>query len=94
MPAQLSSPTPAPAETTGPAELDGQRTAKQVAYGITSLSPEAADAANLAADQRGHWNIENRTHYVRDVTFHEDHSQQTCRDPGTERPGVTRCSHR
>jgi hypothetical protein len=25
--------------------------------------------------QRGHWHIENRTHYVRDVTYREDHSQ-------------------
>ncbi|MEK8017043.1 MAG: hypothetical protein VSS75_009260 [Candidatus Parabeggiatoa sp.] len=24
---------------------------------------------------RGHWTIENRSHYVRDVTFDEDHSQ-------------------
>jgi len=24
---------------------------------------------------RGHWGIENKLHYVRDVTFHEDGSQ-------------------
>jgi len=24
---------------------------------------------------RGHWSIENRSHYVRDVVFNEDHSQ-------------------
>jgi predicted transposase YbfD/YdcC len=55
--------------------LDGQRTSKQVVYGITSLSAEQADAAEVATYQRGHWGIENRTHYVRDVTFGEDHSQ-------------------
>jgi hypothetical protein len=55
--------------------LDGQRTGKQVVYGITSLPAHAADTAEIAAHQRGHWGVENRTHYVRDVTFNEDHSQ-------------------
>lgn len=55
--------------------LDGQRTSKQVVYGITSLTAQDADTAEVAAHQRGHWGIENRTHYVRDVTFGEDHSQ-------------------
>jgi predicted transposase YbfD/YdcC len=27
------------------------------------------------AFNRGHWSIENREHYVRDVTFDEDRSQ-------------------
>ena len=27
---------------------------------------------------RGHWRIENRLHYVRDVTFDEDRSQIRC----------------
>ena len=52
--------------------LDGQRTRKQVVYGITSLSADFAGPADVAADQRGHWRIENRTHYVRDTTFDED----------------------
>jgi hypothetical protein len=43
--------------------------------GITSLTAQDADTAEVAAHQRGHWGIENRTHYVRDVTFGEDHSQ-------------------
>jgi predicted transposase YbfD/YdcC len=55
--------------------LDGQRTSKQVVYGITSLPPDAAGPAEIAADQRGHWTIENRTHHVRDTTFDEDRSQ-------------------
>ena len=55
--------------------LDGQRTAKQVVYGITSLPADAAGPADIAVDQRGHWGIENRTHHVRDTTFDEDHSQ-------------------
>lgn len=44
----------------------------ETAYAITSLSPARADAARLLALWRGHWAIENRLHYVRDVTFGED----------------------
>ena len=47
----------------------------EVTYAITSLPPERADAATLLAYLRGHWSIENRLHYVRDVTFDEDRSQ-------------------
>lgn len=52
--------------------LDGQRTRKEVVHGITNLPPGQADAAGLAALVRGHWSIENRVHYVRDVTYRED----------------------
>jgi hypothetical protein len=46
-----------------------------VRYYVTSLAPERADAKALLALTRGHWGIENRLHYVRDVTFEEDRSQ-------------------
>lgn len=46
-----------------------------VAYAITSAPRDQADAATLLAWNRGHWRIENRSHYVRDVTFGEDASQ-------------------
>jgi hypothetical protein len=46
----------------------------EVSYYITSLPPERADAARLLTLIRGHWGIENRLHYVRDVTFDEDRS--------------------
>ena len=49
-----------------------------VAYGVTSLSPEQADAEQLLRYNRGHWSIENRSHWVRDVTFDEDRSQTRC----------------
>jgi predicted transposase YbfD/YdcC len=48
---------------------------RETVYGITSLPPPRADAATLLALTREHWCIENRSHYVRDVTFAEDHSQ-------------------
>lgn len=44
----------------------------ETAYAVTSLAPAAADPAQLLALWRGHWGIENRLHYVRDVTFDED----------------------
>ncbi len=44
-------------------------------YGVTSLAPERARASHLRRLLRGHWHIENRTHWVRDVTFDEDRSQ-------------------
>ena len=46
--------------------------------GVTSLAPERADAARLLALVRGHWHIENKSHWVRDVTFDEDRSQVRC----------------
>ena len=42
------------------------------AFLVTSLPPKRADAARLLALNRGHWGIENRLHYVRDVTMGED----------------------
>jgi hypothetical protein len=48
------------------------KTPVEVAYGITSLGPEEADAAALLGLVRGHWRIENCLHWVRDVTLGED----------------------
>lgn len=47
----------------------------ELSYAITSLPPERAEAARLLAIWRGHWGIENRLHWVRDVVFGEDLSQ-------------------
>lgn len=56
-------------------ETGEQKRSTEVAYGITSLSREQADAKQLLAYNRGHWGIENRLHYVRDQTFGEDASR-------------------
>jgi predicted transposase YbfD/YdcC len=48
---------------------------RAVTYAITSLRAEEATAEDLAALWRGHWGIENRRHYVRDVTLGEDACQ-------------------
>jgi predicted transposase YbfD/YdcC len=52
----------------------GKRTLT-VSYAITSLAPTSARAPQLETLWRGHWTIENRKHYVRDVTLGEDRNQ-------------------
>jgi predicted transposase YbfD/YdcC len=47
----------------------------EVVYAVTSLSVTDATPAQVADWLRGHWAIENRLHWVRDVTYAEDHSQ-------------------
>ena len=61
-------------------ELVRERTEKgvktvEIVHGITSLSPERADAQRLLELTRGHWGIENGLHYRRDVTMGEDASR-------------------
>ncbi len=48
---------------------------EEVTYGITSLSAQQANATVLERLWRGHWAIENRVHYPRDVTLGEDAGQ-------------------
>lgn len=56
----------------------GGVTTEETAWGVTSLGPEAADAAALLRLSRGHWGIENGLHYRRDVTLAEDASRIRC----------------
>ena len=51
------------------------RTTREVSYGMTSLTPEKAGAGKILGLARGHWGIENRLHWVRDVTLGEDGSR-------------------
>jgi hypothetical protein len=48
------------------------RESVEVAYLITSLTAEEAGPEQLLELNRAHWAIENRLHYVRDVTLNED----------------------
>ena len=45
------------------------------AFGLTSLTKDRATPEKLMNIARGHWEIENRNHLVRDTTYHEDLSQ-------------------
>ena len=48
---------------------DGQRVSKHILHGVTSLN---CTATEIAAHVRGHWGIENKVHWIRDVLFGED----------------------
>jgi predicted transposase YbfD/YdcC len=47
----------------------------EVVYAICSLSMTDAPPATVAAWIQGHWGIENKLHWVRDVVFDEDRHQ-------------------
>jgi predicted transposase YbfD/YdcC len=47
----------------------------ETVYAITSLTADKAGPDQLLALSRGHWSIENRLHYVRDVTCREDQAR-------------------
>lgn len=51
---------------------------QETVYGITSFAAETAGPTMLLHLARQHWHIENKSHWVRDVTFDEDRSQVRC----------------
>ncbi len=51
------------------------RTSHEFAYLITSLTHDQTTPQQLADLVKGHWSIENKVHWVRDVTYDEDRSQ-------------------
>lgn len=55
--------------------VKGRKSTVETVCGLTSLPPWKASPAQLLAYNRGHWEIENRLHHVRDMTFDEDRSQ-------------------
>jgi uncharacterized protein YbjT (DUF2867 family) len=55
--------------------VKGRTSAVDTVYGLTSLSPSQASPAQVLGYNRAHWEIENRLHHVRDLTYDEDRSQ-------------------
>lgn len=46
-----------------------------LAYGITSRTPDQVNPQRLLTINRGHWSIENSCHYILDWNFDEDRSR-------------------
>ena len=63
-------------------ELKTGKVSTAVTYGVTSVAPGTATPLDVEGWWRGHWTIENRVHYVRDVTMGEDgHQMHTGQAP-------------
>ena len=63
--------------------LNGKNNKKwstETVYAVTSLTVTQARPAQLAGILRGHWSIEDRLHWIRDVTYDEDRSQIRARN--------------
>ena len=54
-------------------DLTGKLISQETVCGVTSLRPaNGVTPERLLEYARGHWHVENKLHYVRDVTFRED----------------------
>lgn len=47
----------------------------ELAYGLTSRTPDQATPQQVLTTNRGHWSIENSCHYILDWNFDEDRSR-------------------
>ncbi|HDR17123.1 MAG TPA: ISAs1 family transposase [Desulfobacteraceae bacterium] len=59
-------------------EITQKKTGKcsrEIAYGITSQTPQQANPETVLAINRGHWCIENSCHYIIDWNYDEDRSR-------------------
>jgi predicted transposase YbfD/YdcC len=56
-------------------EISGTRLSKDEALMLTSRTAEEMTAEDMNRHARGHWGIENNSHYVRDTVYREDHCQ-------------------
>jgi predicted transposase YbfD/YdcC len=56
-------------------EISGDRISKENALLLTSGKPGKMTAADVNRHVRNHWGIENKSHYVRDTVYREDHGQ-------------------
>ena len=59
--------------------LNTGQTTREVAYCLTSLGADQAGPDELARLVRGHWEVENRLHSVRDFSYDEDRCRAAAR---------------
>ena len=55
-------------------------TTREVAYCLTSLGAHQAGPDEIGRLIRGHWEVENRLHYVRDFSYDEDRCRAAARN--------------
>ena len=66
----------------GQADVDKGKWSRETCCAVTSLTVTQTSPTRLAAIIRGHWGIEDRLHWVRDLDFDEDRSQiRTASEP-------------
>jgi predicted transposase YbfD/YdcC len=56
-------------------EISGDRISKENAFILTSGKAGEVTAARMNKGIRRHWGIENKSHYIRDTVYGEDHEQ-------------------
>lgn len=66
--------------------LKNKKTQRETLYYISSLTPDAKKVGDAI---RSHWEVENKVHWVLDVTFKEDDSRIRCGD-GAENVALIR----
>jgi hypothetical protein len=71
--------SPAPGRCSGyaatPAAWTANAPTRRSSTASSAYPPSGPAPAHLNHHARGHWCVENRLHWTRDVTFHEDNSQ-------------------
>jgi predicted transposase YbfD/YdcC len=56
-------------------EITGVRVSKEHALILTSRKSGKMTAGDVNRNTRSHWGIENKSHYIRDTVYREDHDQ-------------------
>ena len=56
-------------------EISGDRISKEHALILTSRESGKMTAGDVSRHTRSHWGIENKSHYIRDTVYREDHGQ-------------------
>ena len=72
----------------------GRKVNKEIALQITSSGPEKMSAADMNQHTREHWWIENKSHYVRDTVYREDHNQSWTGKRAAFTRGTSQSFHR